>query len=34
MNKNEKYAFCVDFLGNEILTDPDIVSIMKRLKDR
>ena len=34
ITRDEWMGFCVDFLGNEILTDPDITNVMKRLKIR
>lgn len=34
ITRDEWMGFCVDFLGNEILTDPDITNVMKRLKNR
>jgi hypothetical protein len=34
ITRDEWMGFCVDFLGNEILTDPDIVAVMKRVMKR
>ena len=34
ITRDEWMEFCVNYAINEILTDPDIVAVMKRLKNR